>query len=236
MSLLETTGAKMLVSTSSQWEQPERRLRDVTVLSTFTRTENGRSTTTTPVSCPRELSQLSQSLRRRSAVSSAFGTTLLLPRIPRRLPPDTARRVFSSPLFRMFRVTTTSERLTTSQTSSSWSPREKSSTETSSLEPTGHRMLVSTNSLWELPDKRLRDVTLTFMSSRMANGRSLNTIPVSCPRQASLSRSPRRRSRIFSNFGTRLLPLRTPMPLPSVTLPRLSFSPLCLMCPVPTTV
>ncbi|KAK1736027.1 hypothetical protein QTG54_013163 [Skeletonema marinoi] len=168
--------------------------------------------------------------------SSAFGTMLLLPKTPRRLLLDTARRVFSSPLCLMFPVMITSERLTTSQTSSNWSPKERSSTETSSLEPTGPRMPVSTNSQWVPLDRRLRDVTPTFMSSRMANGRSLNTTPVSCLRQESPSQSPRRRSRTFSNFGTPLLPLRTPMPLPSVMLPRQSFSPLSLMFPVPTTV
>mmetsp|Transcript_12403 Transcript_12403/g.19087 ORF Transcript_12403/g.19087 Transcript_12403/m.19087 type:complete len:237 (+) Transcript_12403:874-1584(+) len=236
MSPSETTGAKTLVSTSSIWEQLERRLRDVTVSCTFTKMENGRSTTTTPVSCLRALSQLSQSLRKRSAVSSAFGTMHLLPKTPSRLLRDTARRVFSSQLCLMFPVMTISERLTTSQTSSNWSHKERSSTEILLLEPTGRRMLVSTNSHLEPTDRRLRDVTPTFMSSRMVNGRSLNTIPVSCPRQASPSQSPKRRSRTFSNFGTLPLPLRTPMPLPSVILRRLCFSPPCLMFPVPTTV
>merc|ERR1719223_2694998 len=148
---------------------------------------------------------------------------LLHPRILNRLLIDTQRTVSCFLLYLMFLVLITLELLITLPTSSSLSPRERSLTETSSSEPTGPRMLEYMNSPWELPELRLRDVTLMFTYSRMESGRSPSTIPLSCLTEPSRSQLMRLRSRISSSSGTLLW-------LPKILMLSLSVTPARLSC------
>jgi len=91
---------------------------------------------------------------------------------------------------------------------SSSSRRVRFCLETSLLEPTGPRMLVSMNSPWAPLDRRLRDVTPMCTSMKTVTGRSVSITPVSCLRVPSPSLLLRLRSRTCSSFGTWLLQLR----------------------------
>merc|ERR1712087_302090 len=105
-SVLEITGLKMLESTNSPWVLTEAKLRPDTLLFTSSKTEPGKSPTTTPPSCLRELMLQHPSLKTKLRDSSACGTTpwplLTLPKLPTAI----LRTLFFSPLFLISHVPT----------------------------------------------------------------------------------------------------------------------------------
>merc|ERR1712084_183936 len=102
----------------------------------------------------------------------------------------------------MFLAQTTQVSSIISPTSLSSSLRVRSSPVISLSEPTGHKMLVFMNSPWVLLDRKLRDVTHTFMYSKTENGRSVNIIHLSCRKPINHKLLLNLKLRTYSNFGT----------------------------------
>mmetsp|Transcript_6970 Transcript_6970/g.16789 ORF Transcript_6970/g.16789 Transcript_6970/m.16789 type:complete len:307 (+) Transcript_6970:575-1495(+) len=180
-----------------------------------TKETNGRFPTIIPVSCPRALTLLLLSRRKKSKTCSTFGTMrwpLVTLRWSQR---DMQPRVSCCPPSPMSLVTTRPRSPTTSMPSSKSSLKEKSSNLLSPLEPTGAKMLVFTSSPSEPLVTRSRPDTLSSTCTKKDNGKLPTTTPVKCLKRSLPLRSlsPRRKSKNSSESGTLLWPLWTPTKL-----------------------